>query len=112
MSKRTTLLSIGYWFSSTNLGMVAHPYKTVREIVREKEFSPLILSPFVWMLLFWVIATSCILAGRLLSDLSSFTYPRWFYDLLEFCFWWAVWFLGWWQVLVLYLYVRFRRVFQ
>lgn len=112
MSKRTALLSVGYWFSSTNLGMLVHPYKTVREVVREKEFSPLILSPFVWMLLFWMIATACILIGRLLSDFSSFHYPRWFYDLLEFCFWWAVWFLGWWQVLVLYLYMRFKAVLR
>jgi hypothetical protein len=112
LKKRITALSLGYWFSATNLGMLLHPYKTVRDVVRIKEFSPLIFSPLVWMIVFWGLALVSVLLGRMIASEWSIFYPRWFYDVLEFCFWWAVWFLGWWQVLVLYLYLRFKTVLR
>lgn len=112
MRIKLTILSLGYWFSSTNLGMMLHPYKTVRELVRKKGFSPMIFSPMVWVSVFWGLAVVSIVFGRVGARETGLIYPKWLYDLLELFFWWITWFMILWQVLVLYLYTRFKAVFK
>ena len=112
MSKKTAILSVGYWFSATTLGMLLHPYKTVREVVRKKALAWSVLAPVVWGVLFWLAAVVIILVARFLGMFLGIFYPLVIYKVVEYLFWWAMWFLLLWQVLVGYLYVRFRGVFE
>jgi len=111
MSKKTAILSLGYWFSATTLGMMTHPYKTLREVVRRKALWWSVLTPVVWGSVFWVGAVMLILMARFVSGVTGILYGNWLYLLAEVVFWWAMWFLGLWQMLVGYLFFRFRRVF-
>lgn len=112
MSKKTAVLSMGYWFSATTLGMLIHPYKTMREVLRKKSLWLSVLAPVVWGLIFWLGAVVIIFSTRLIGETLVITYPAWVYKLVEFLFWWAMWFLVLWQILVGYLFVRFKSVFD
>lgn len=112
MSKKTAVLSAGYWFSATTLGMLLHPYKTMRKVLRKKSLWLSVLAPVVWGVIFWLGAVIIILTTRLLGLELGIVYSEWIYKLVEFLFWWAMWFLVLWQVLVGYLFFRFKRVFD
>jgi len=109
MSKKTALLSVGYWFSAITLGMLLHPYKSVRDVVRQPHLRVLVWAPIVWGVIFWLMAVGLILIGRLVAEIIGFVYPHLLYKGLEGVFWWAVWFLILWQGLVGYLFFRFKK---
>jgi len=111
MSKKTAVLSIGYWFSATTLGMLLHPYKTMRKVLRKKALWMSVLAPVVWGVIFWLGAVIIILITRILGRELGIVYPWWIYKLVEFLFWWIMWFLVLWQMLVGHLFFRFKRVF-
>jgi len=112
MSKKTAILSTGYWFSATTLGMLLHPYKTMREVARKKALGWSVLAPVVWGIIFWILAVIIILVARLMGKMLGLTYWVWIYRMAEFLFWWVMWFLVLWQMLVGYLFFRFKRVFD
>lgn len=103
------LLSWGYWFSSRTYGLLSHPYITMREIVREHFLRPLAVLPVVIWVMSWLVA---VMVGRMglwfgLQD-EWWTIPVG--RGLVFLWVWASLFLAIWQVVVGYLYVRFRLI--
>ncbi|MFC1653713.1 hypothetical protein ACFL1M_02600 [Patescibacteria group bacterium] len=110
MSKKTAVLSLGYWFSAITLGMLQHPYKTMREVVRKKSLRMSFLAPIVWISLLWVMSVLSIFLGRVFLSLLSIEIGEVVFLVLEFLFWWGFLFLVLWQILVGYLYFRFRSV--
>ena len=104
-----SLFSWGYWFSSRTLGLLTHPYITMREITRERFLRPLVIMPVVWWILSWIVA---VVIGRMglwfgLNE-SLWTIPVG--KGLVFGWLWGTVFLGLWQVVLGYLYVRFRKI--
>jgi hypothetical protein len=108
VKKKITILSVGYWFTAYTLGMLLHPYKTVRELVRLKEFGMLVIAPTVMWGLAWLVGMVGLRFGHvILVVLGLLATPR-FVNILAFIFWWLTTFLIMWQVLVGYLWVRFK----
>lgn len=105
-----TLLSWGYWFSAWSLGLLLHPYMTVRKIVREKFLRPLVLLPMVSGILLWIATVMMVHGGALLLSSLGMGLPSGIKASLAFMFWWMAWFLGLWQVVLIYLFVRFTKV--
>ena len=111
MKKTTAILSLGYWFSAYTLGMLLHPYKTVRELVRRPQFGPMVVVPSVTFLVGWVLGMVGLrFGGVILVILRQDATPMWLVESLAFVFWWATIFLSMWQLLIGYLWVRFRKV--
>ena len=52
--KSKVILSWGYWFSALSLGLLLHPYATLRKMVRDKLLRPLVLLPVVSTALLWM----------------------------------------------------------
>jgi len=113
MRKRILVLSLGYWFSAYTLGLLLHPYKTVRELSRRPAFAQMVWAPGVIWLMAWVVALVGVrLGGGLLRLGGMETAPAWLVGGLAFIFWWLSVFLGLWQVMVGYLWWRFTSVFK
>lgn len=107
MKKRVAVLSVGYWFSAYTLGLLLHPYKTMRELVRRRVFLPLALAPMVVGVGAWGVGMVGLrFGGGLLWLVGLQAMPR-FVSLLAFLWWWLVVFLAVWQGLLLYLLGRF-----
>jgi hypothetical protein len=84
-----------------------HPYITMREIVREHFLRPLTTIPTMLWICSWVIAVIIGKIGLFFSfDQQSWTIP--FGRMLVFVWWWFSWFVLLWQILLAYLYLRFR----
>ncbi len=112
MKKKTLVLSVGYWFSAYTLGLLLHPYKTVRELRRNSRFTPMVAVPVVIWSIVWVVGMVGLRFGWVvLWVLGLKALPR-FITLLAFLFWWFTFFMGMWQVLLLYLWLRFGGVNQ
>lgn len=107
--KRTSWLSVGYWFSAYSLGLVLHPYKTVRELVRIPQFQPLIIVPLVMWVVFWAVGMVGLRFGWVVLWLIGLEATGRFVNILAFLWWWLTVFLVIWQMMLLYLWVRFRR---
>ena len=110
MRKMTLILSLGYWFSAYTLGMLLHPYKTVRELVRRPALQPMVLTPMVIWVIFWVAAMIGLRFGWVILWVVGLKATPRFINLLAFIWWWLTVFLILWQVVVGYLWVRFRRI--
>ncbi len=80
------------------LGLVIHPYRTVREIMRGRWFEPLVFVPTA--LLVWIFIT-----GRLAAWVINV--PDRYRDLIGIFYATLLFSLGLWQALLLYLAVRF-----
>jgi hypothetical protein len=110
MNKATAVLSLGYWFSAYTLGMLLHPYKTVRELVRREAFGPMVLVPvFMWVVM-WLLGMVGLRFGWLILWVLGLDATPRFVNILAFLFWWMTFFAGMWQVVVGYLWVRFKLV--
>lgn len=108
MKKTLLLLSAGYWFSAYTLGLLLHPYKTMREMVRLKIYTPLTLVPLVMWLMGWAIGMLGLrFGGAILTLVGIKPTPAGLVYGLGFGFWWGSWFLGLWQALLIYLFIRF-----
>ncbi len=104
-----TLLSWGYWFSAYSLGLLLHPYVTVRKMVREHFLRPLVVLPLVSTVLLWLTTVVVVHSGAVILNVFDVTMPVRMKFVLSFVFWWMVWFLGLWQILLGYLWLRFWR---
>jgi len=100
-------LSWSYWFGSRTQGLLIHPYITMREIVREHFLRPLTLIPTIIWIMTWIIA---IFIGRLgiLLSLDQQTWTIIVGKGLVFLWLCLSWFIFLWQILLSYLYLRFR----
>lgn len=112
MKHTTFILSFGYWFSAYTLGLLLHPYKTVREFIRVPTFQPMVLSPVVIWAVFWVVGMVGLRFGGVLLGLLGLVATDRFKNILAFLFWWGTSFLGLWQVLLFYLFGRFWSAFR
>ena len=110
MKSQTTILSLAYWFSAYTLGMLLHPYKTVRELRRKPQFGPLVVVPMVVWGVFWVVGMVGLRFGWVVLWGLGLEATVRFVNILAFMFWWITVFLGLWQIVVGYLWVRFRVV--
>lgn len=80
------------------LGLIAHPYRTVREIMRGRWFIPLVFVPSV--LLVWILVT-----GRIAAWVVDV--PYYSRDFLGIFYSTFIISIGLWQILLFYLAVRF-----
>ncbi len=82
-------------------GLLIHPYQTMRQLVREKVFVWMTFSPvFLWMFSLFV--------WKLLNVLLYFVFPY-----TGFWIFLTLWFtvgIGMYQVLLIYLLIRFTRI--
>jgi len=93
----------GYHVSTTVVGLLTHPYKTVQDIVREK----LPGTPILFPILFWVVGMFFLrLFDYLLFPLIPCIGFWWFLFI-----WWSC-FLAFWQILLGYLYLRFISILK
>lgn len=93
----------GYHASTTIVGLLAHPYNTVQDIVRESIPTVIIFFP----VLCWVVGSFFL---RLLEHFLFSILP--FFGLWLFLFLWGTFFLLFWQILLAYLYVRFSKTLR
>lgn len=105
-----TILSWGYWFSALSLGLLLHPYPTLRKMVRDRLLRPLVMLPVVVTVGLWVTTVVLVHGGVWMIDWLGVATPGFIKWGLALFFWWAVWFLGLWQAVLGYLFVRFVRV--
>lgn len=106
MKKSLWVLSFSYWFSSRTLGLLVHPYITVRVILREHFLRPLILVPVFFWILSWILGMFLTRVGMFLN-LGSIPFA--FEVSMAFLFVW-VWgtiFVMLWQIVLMYLSFRF-----
>lgn len=109
------LLSLGYWFSAHSLGLLLHPYQSLRRLVRDEFYRPLVYLPSVTLFLWWftgvILARFNVLATLRLSLIArALNIISMKQVLFSFIFVWGVVFLLSWQVFLLYLYLRFKQV--
>ena len=111
--KRIVMLSTGYWFGAHSLGLLVHPYQSMRRLVKLELYKPLVMLPGVCLLGWWmvgmVVSRFNVLSALGLSFLAvRFEHFGPMQLMLGFLFMWGVVFLVMWQVLLLYLYWRFK----
>ncbi len=101
------ITSWSYWFGSRTQGLAIHPYITMREIVRQHFLRPLTLIPTVIWICSWITALFFGRVGLFFNlDQQLWTIP--IGRMLVFLWCWLSWFLLLWQILLSYLYLRFR----
>ena len=114
-SKKTAILSLGYWFGAHSLGLLVHPYQSVRRIVRDDFYKPLVWLPSITLLIWWsvsfLISRWNVLATLGLSFLAI-SLDHWgpTQIILAFLFSWGVVFLLGWQLVLGYLFIRFQKI--
>ncbi|MBP7768525.1 hypothetical protein KA082_01695 [Candidatus Woesebacteria bacterium] len=111
MSKRSAILSFVYALFQITEGMLLHPYQTVQSLAREKVFSWMIFLPAVVYVLAKII-WFYILVPTVRYVFSCHTTSFWGCDLIPFFADWLVFFCLYWQVLLLYLLIRFWIAFD
>lgn len=91
----------GYHVGGVLLGFLVHPYKTVQDMVRKRIPTPILFFPSLcWIAGFIVLRVTESLLWSFLPYLGMWL----------FLFVWGTFFLLFWQILLLYLYLRFSRV--
>jgi hypothetical protein len=111
--KKTLVLSLGYWFGARSLGLLIHPYISMRRIMRDKVYSSLVYLPSVCLGLWWliglIIAQFNVLVSLHLAVVANWLDVLSFKPLLwSFIFIWVSVFLILWQFLLAYLLLRFN----
>jgi hypothetical protein len=110
-SWREWLIAVGYAVGRLSLGLLLHPYQTMYQLVSARLFSWLVLVPTLTLAIVTVSWRLAIVPGvRLVfscqeSGLQACNY-------LEFVSNWMTFFLIYWQVLLFYLFARFRWVLR
>ena len=106
----TSVLSLGYWFSAYTLGLLLHPYKTVRELRRRPVFSPLVVVPLVMWVVAWGVTMVGLRFGWVILWALGLVATLRFVNILAFLWWWLTIFLALWQGMLVYLWIRFKSV--
>jgi len=109
LGRKMAVVSLGYWFGSHSLGLLMHPYQSVRRMVREEVFVPLVMLPGVVLMVWWVVGVGVAKATLGLGVVAVELERRWPTQIVLSLAWlWGAVFLLLWQVMLLYLYRRFR----
>lgn len=92
-------------------GLLIHPYQTMQSLLREKSFVWMCLLPSVAFLItktiwLWVVVP---LVRFVFTCHST---PLFACDLIPFFANWLTFFLVYWQILLLYLLIRFAKAFK
>ncbi|MFA6814372.1 MAG: hypothetical protein GX943_01455 [Candidatus Pacebacteria bacterium] len=101
MDKLTFIESLIYSLAQIVLGLFLHPYQSMQNLVRDKVFIPLMFLPTLLAGIFYFLFAWWLLA--LFYDSSLFfrlVYRSFFFFFL------------FWQILLIYLFWRFRRAFR
>jgi hypothetical protein len=111
MKLRSTFSSSMYSVSQIGLGLFLHPYQTMQSLVQEKVF--------VWMTLFpsIVLAVVTVTWKMLIVPVVRLVFScqtTHFFgcNFLPFLSNWITFYCLYWQILVLYLFFRFSKVFK
>lgn len=110
--KHRLVFSLSYWFGAHSLGLLLHPYTSIRKLVRDEFYRPLVYLPTVCLIFWWglgmIIARFNVLATLRLSLLARAIEAISFKQVaFSFIFLWGVFFLLFWQVVLGYLFYRF-----
>ena len=98
MKKEVFLIFVTYIWTKTLLGLTFHPLKTTREITRRPVLLPIIFSPFIGLILFFVF-------GRVGSFLINvYGFKR---EIISLILSTALISILLWQALLIYLLISF-----
>ena len=98
MKKEVFLIFVTYIWTKTLLGLTFHPLKTTREITRRPVLLPIIFSPFIGLILFFVF-------GRVGSFLINvYGFKR---EIISLMLSTALISILLWQALLIYLLISF-----
>jgi len=111
-TKLKTILSFGYWFGALSLGLLLHPYLTLRKMVRDRLMRPLAFLPLVSAVCLWVSGVMVVSLGGVILRILGVVMPGMVIIGLGFLFWWVMWFLILWQMVLGYLLIRFLVVLK
>lgn len=109
--KLAPLTSFGYAVSQITIGMLLHPYQTMQSLAQDKVFSWMVLLPtavFVGAKAVWHYIIVPLV--RFVFSCSSTNFIG--CDFIPFLANWLLLFCIFWQVLVLYLLIRFMFIFE
>lgn len=98
MRKRTFLVFITYIWAKLLLGLVVHPYQSVREITRRHILLPVVLSPLYGLVILFF-------AGRIVSFIINIQGT--IRDYIAFILSAGLISISLWQLLLLYLLINF-----
>jgi hypothetical protein len=109
--KTAYLTSIIYAIAQITGGLFLHPYQTMQSLAQDKVFSWLTLLPILVFILSKVVWIYLIVPMVQFVFSCSTTY---FFgcDLIPFFANWLLLFCIYWQVLLIYLFLRFTIIFQ
>lgn len=100
------LISFFYALGRFAFGLVVHPYQTMQLLVRQKLFVWVVLTPTFLLAILTVLWNFLIIpVGSSLSLSPSFSLLS---PALSFLSTWIITFVVYWQMMLLYLLVRFR----
>jgi hypothetical protein len=101
MDKIGVIKSAIYSLGQITLGLFLHPYQSMQNLVRDQVFIPLMLLPTLLASIFYILFAWWLLAlfydGSVIFRL---VYRSFFFFFL------------FWQILLIYLFYRFRRAFR
>ncbi len=109
MNKKIVFLSLFYSTGQVALGLLLHPYQTMQSLVKGKVFVWMTVTPL------YILAAATVLWKFLVVPLAQilFSCSTKYYvscDLLSFVSNTVVFFCLYWQVLLLYLLLRFKLI--
>jgi hypothetical protein len=105
------LVAVVYAVGRLSLGLLLHPYQTMFQLVQARLFSWLVLVPTLVLAVVTVSWRWLLVPG--VRTVFSCAASGWVAcEYLEFISNWMTFFLMYWQVLLLYLFVRFKRVLR
>jgi len=107
MNKKIAIISLFYSFGQVALGLLLHPYVTMQSLVKKKVFVWMSATP-LFILAGTTISWKFLFVPVVQVVFSCSTTYYFACDVLSFISNTIVFFCWYWQVLLLYLLVRFR----
>lgn len=107
MRKKSALLSLVYSLGQITLGLLVHPYQTMQSLVRERVFVWMAATP-LYVLAMSTVGWKLVIVPVVQNIFSCSTGYFVACDALSFVSNMLVFFCWYWQVLLLYLLIRFR----
>lgn len=105
------IISVVYSLAQISGGLLLHPYQTMQSLVRDRVFVWMTLLPSVILALitvFWRFIFVPVVSGFFSCTATDFIGCEW----LPFVSNWITFFCLYWQVLLLYLLMRFSRIYK
>lgn len=103
MRKRTFIIFVTYIWLKTLIGLIARPYKSVRDVSRHNVLFPVVLSPLYGLIALFVFGR----IGAYLIDIYGLKR-----ELMAFLLSCGLISIVLWQVLLIYLLLNFLKIFK